>query len=591
MKNKKTRFIACILSLVFLLPSVAAVAADGSVKGNTDKYVDSTELFDDIEPGAWYVDYVNFAVEKNFFSGTGYREFSPKATMTRAMLVQTLYNLESRPEIMEYPPFTDCPTDAWYAGAVTWAAANNIVSGMGNGKFMPDKIVTREEAASIIYRFVANYKHKDVSYLVDIDYFLDIDDVSSWAKTNLRWIVAVGLISGYDEDFGVFLRPKQGMIRAEFATVLTLYYKLIEHKILSTYYDSGNLGSMRYVFGEADAKATDIICYSGMNIEHYINGQVTYRFANSNCGYDKAGQDWVRSINPNAKILLALVGQFGSGGSDSYNTSFLEISRTEAICRSACKQIVDNMINWGFDGIDIDWEYPASEVHKPYTALLISTLRAELDARSRESGRKYLLTAAIPNGSWPFTLYDMDVFGKKLDYINLMSYDSYMYRGNTAHHTAPYGDSLSADGTVKIFTAKGIPAYKILIGCGLYSHSWKNVSNNGRYGLGARGTPEENVVMHYNRLGTFAGYGDNKIYWDDTCKAAFIYNGSTFISIDTDQSVYFKNTVSYQNHTGGLMFFCYSTYRGTPISTMVRGWLDWNLLYTGREWQYAGIIR
>ena len=84
-----------------------------------------------------------------------------------------------------------------FADAVNWAAANDIVTGYGDGTFGPDNNITREQMATILYRY-AQFKGYDVSVKGDLSAFTDGADVSEWAKDALSWCVGVKLINGRD---------------------------------------------------------------------------------------------------------------------------------------------------------------------------------------------------------------------------------------------------------------------------------------------------------------------------------------------------------------------------------------------------------
>ena len=110
--------------------------------------------FDDVAPGIWYYDAVSFAREHALFQGVGDRAFAPESAMSRAMVVQVLYNYAGNGAVCPNS-FTDVPDSAWYAKAVAWAAREGIVNGVGEGRFAPETSVTREQFAAIMYRFTS----------------------------------------------------------------------------------------------------------------------------------------------------------------------------------------------------------------------------------------------------------------------------------------------------------------------------------------------------------------------------------------------------------------------------------------------------
>lgn len=196
----------------------------GSVSGPTggDTVIDEPDTplgplpFVDVPTGAWYEKAVEYVYQQELMSGTSETTFSPNAATDRAMLVTILYRLEGSPAVHDASPFTDVPAGTWYTDAVIWGAANGIVEGYGNGKFGPTDPVTREQVASILYRYVA-YRGGDVSASTSLDGYTDKAAVSAWAESALEWAVADGLISGTDAKA---LMPGGRATRAETAQIL-----------------------------------------------------------------------------------------------------------------------------------------------------------------------------------------------------------------------------------------------------------------------------------------------------------------------------------------------------------------------------------
>lgn len=118
--------------------------------------------------------------------------FEPNTTVNRAQVVQMLYNLEGQPQVSGDSGFSDIRDGQWYAKAVAWASANDVVAGYEDGTFRPTRAVTREEFAQILYNY-AKFKGYDLSASADLGKFPDSGQVSSWAETALGWPMATGL--------------------------------------------------------------------------------------------------------------------------------------------------------------------------------------------------------------------------------------------------------------------------------------------------------------------------------------------------------------------------------------------------------------
>ena len=184
------------------------------------KPVDPTPeaTFTDVSETAWYKNSVDYAVEHGLMNGTGSNTFEPESTMTRAMLVTVLWRYANAPK-PGANPFTDVPNGKWYTDAVAWAAENGVVNGVGDGKFEPDGSVTREQMATILYRY-AQKVGIDTSKHTELSAFPDASRVSAYARAPMQWIVAEGVIGGSRENGQDWLNPQGNATRAEVATIL-----------------------------------------------------------------------------------------------------------------------------------------------------------------------------------------------------------------------------------------------------------------------------------------------------------------------------------------------------------------------------------
>ncbi|MGN1307354.1 MAG: S-layer homology domain-containing protein, partial [Faecousia sp.] len=177
--------------------------------------------FSDIPANEWYVDAVDYAVRNGLMNGVGNDRFAPEGSMTRAMLVTVLWRYEGEPAEGENS-FTDVPNGTWYTDAVAWAAANGIVSGVGNGKFDPEGSITREQMAAILFRY-AGKKCIDTSKRGDLSGFPDSGKISAWAKDAMQWTVAEQIINGSDGK----LLPQGNATRAQVAAILMRFIENI----------------------------------------------------------------------------------------------------------------------------------------------------------------------------------------------------------------------------------------------------------------------------------------------------------------------------------------------------------------------------
>ena len=189
-------------------------AADpGTKPANTPKYTD----FTDLPVISWYKDGVSYALENGLMNGVGKREFDPDGNVTRAMFVTILYRAETSPSVEgKTNPFADVPAGQWYTDAVVWASNSGIVTGTSATAYSPDAPITREQIATILYRYS---KAEKAEQSLEAD--PDAGTVSGYALDAMRWAVKNELLNGKDGK----LAPKENATRAQIATILMRYLK------------------------------------------------------------------------------------------------------------------------------------------------------------------------------------------------------------------------------------------------------------------------------------------------------------------------------------------------------------------------------
>lgn len=180
-------------------------------------YSDSWEnaLFPDVSSDDWFYNAAEFAAQKGLIKGNENGEFMPDAQLTRAMAVTILFRYKGAEQgIYAESGFSDVSAEDWFAPAVGWAVAGDIVSGMGDNRFAPGDSITREQLALILYRLFNPGKEDNGGTIVA---FADSAEVSDWAAEAMSWAVGEKLISGMGDGT---LSPKSTATRAQFAMIL-----------------------------------------------------------------------------------------------------------------------------------------------------------------------------------------------------------------------------------------------------------------------------------------------------------------------------------------------------------------------------------
>ena len=172
--------------------------------------------FTDVKTSDWYYNAVKYVYENELMAGTSETTFEPNTKLNRAMAAQLFYNLEGKPAVTGDSTFTDVTSGHWAVDAITWAAQNDIVAGIGGGLYDPDSNVTREQFAVMLYKY-ARFKGYDLTATGDLTQFPDAGSISSWAETALSWANGNELINGHENGT---IDPKGSTIRAQAASIM-----------------------------------------------------------------------------------------------------------------------------------------------------------------------------------------------------------------------------------------------------------------------------------------------------------------------------------------------------------------------------------
>ncbi len=175
------------------------------------------EPFTDVSEENWFYDAVVYAYTNSLMNGTSDTLFAPNATLTRGMMVTVLWRIDGESAAAAAADFTDVAADSWYADAVAWASQEGIVTGTSETTFAPNANITREQLATMLYRY-AVYKGMETATLEEnLTGFTDAGDVSGYAVQAMNWAVGAELVGGMD---GSTLQPKGSATRAQTATIL-----------------------------------------------------------------------------------------------------------------------------------------------------------------------------------------------------------------------------------------------------------------------------------------------------------------------------------------------------------------------------------
>ena len=199
------KLLSVIMTAVFLLSAAIAVIGGGA-----------GTAFSDVDPDAWYAEYVGAVAERGIMEGKGGGKFDPSGSVTRAEFVTILKRLSGDgDEVAGNAGFSDVSADAWYYPYVTWAADRGLVQGYPDGTFRPDAKILRSEMASLLSRFI---KITGARVIPDPDAAKSFPDVpdGAWYSGDLESLRITGLFKG---DAAGKFNPSATATRAEAATL------------------------------------------------------------------------------------------------------------------------------------------------------------------------------------------------------------------------------------------------------------------------------------------------------------------------------------------------------------------------------------
>lgn len=316
---------------------------------------------------------------------------------------------------------------------------------------------------------------------------------------------------------------------------------------------------------------------------------LNYAFANivdgeivvGNPALDTSGQDnfaKLRALKKKAPHLKTLISVGGWEWSGSFSDAALTPESRAKFAASGVAFVREH----GFDGLDIDWEFPVaggmdSNVRRPedkqnYT-LLMKALREALDVAGKADRRHYLLTAAVGNNAAFLKNTEIREVGATLDWLNVMTYDMNGPWSKRSGHVAPLyrdpamsGPDLDPKNTVSdvidLYLAAGVPAAKLVLGVPFYGYSWKGCApqDQGQYQACAgkgHGTWEEGALDYADLAANYIGRNGYAAYWNDAAKVPYLFNTESgeFITYDDTRSLHDKTRFIKRRKLAGAMFW------------------------------------
>ncbi|KAH6874177.1 chitinase [Thelonectria olida] len=293
----------------------------------------------------------------------------------------------------------------------------------------------------------------------------------------------------------------------------------------------------------------------------------------------------LKKANRKLKVLLSI-------GGWTWSANFPAVASAAATRAAFASSAVAMMKDWGFDGIDIDWEYPADDVEAANMVLLLRAVRDGMDsyASQHASDHHFQLSIAAPAGRTHYAKLRMAELGRLLDYVNLMAYDyAGSWSGATGHSANlfenkedPDSTPFNTDSAVRAYLEGGIPPRKLVIGMPIYGRSFEGTEGMGQAFSGVGSGSWENGAWDYKVLPK-AGAA---VHYDGNAHAYYSYDPGTqeLISYDTPDAVRGKVAYLREMELGGSMFWEASSDRSDSDSLIGASYQALGSLDSTQNW-------
>ena len=259
----------------------------------------------------------------------------------------------------------------------------------------------------------------------------------------------------------------------------------------------------------------------------------------------------LKATRPYLKTILSV-------GGWNYRNQYLPVMSDNVKRATFIRTAVALALNYGFDGLDVDWEYPNTPDEGKYYVLMMKQIRQALNIASKADNKIYLLTTAIPSSQYLLRSFWLDQSRHYIDWYNLMAYDASVGTKNAVHQSPLYNSGPdSADAVISFMRSKGVARGQIVLGNPLYAHQYNVAINDVNKGLGSVKTSDLDTWLTNKEVQALIQSGEYTRYFDTNAQVPWLYCPSKglFVTYDDVQSISSKVKYVNKKNLRGVFFW------------------------------------
>ena len=515
-----------------------------------------------LSPKSWSAPLAAGSAQSSYYQGSGDFTDPNQAfdlAATSAEVLQPESESEVDPSVVEQPDAPQQPDASEIVETSDGESSDGEATPVEDSPVIEDNPVTEDGTVTIDYeRPNGTTDKRVVTYFEEWGIYsrdVNLSDVDGQSMTHMNYsffdVKADGSITLFDEFAALQKRfPQSDQVSRTFSSS---DYAAMAPELLDIYENSGRYTTTQN--GDAITVTSVPVGWNGVGTNDAGNFEQLRRF---------------KELNPEVNLGFALGGWTLS---DEFSTAYATQEGRDKFVSETVR--IFETYDF-FNVVDFDWEYPGgggkagnavSSSDGANFELVLRDLRSALNDLSAETGREFEVSIATAGGEEKLANLNLEGIDPYVDFYNVMTYDFHGgWENVTGHQAAMTGDANNYDvtGAVDVFETAGIELSKVVMGALAYTRAWGNVSDGGSFGYQQPGSGRDATgsfeagVYDYKDLLDDVVTGTRDLYWDDDNKAAFLYDGDEWSSMETTATIAGKAAYVEEKGLGGMMFWALS---------------------------------